>query len=118
MSLRPAFPILVCSLMYVCACAGGSLLPDSGHHQISREDVYARFGEATEIKAYPAGPPPRPPEEGEPDGFPYELWRYSHLDGVGENIELEFVDTCLCGRYVLAANFENARLIRLITGRE
>jgi hypothetical protein len=43
-------------------------------------------------------PKPRPPAEGEGD-FPYETWHYDHLDGIGEDVEVEFVDACLCGNY-------------------
>ena len=31
--------------------------------------------------------------------FPFEVWHYRYLEGIGENIELEFVDTCQCGDY-------------------
>jgi hypothetical protein len=49
-------------------------------------------------------PKPRPPDEGEADGFPYETWHYDHLDGIGEEVKVEFVDTCLCGNYKIASN--------------
>jgi hypothetical protein len=41
-------------------------------------------------------------EEGEGDGFPFEIWHYAHLDGIGDNVSLEFVDTDLRGDYKLA----------------
>ena len=31
--------------------------------------------------------------------FPFETWHYRYLEGIGENIDLEFVDTCQCGDY-------------------
>ena len=31
--------------------------------------------------------------------FPFETWHYRYLQGVGDNIDLEFVDTCQCGDY-------------------
>ncbi len=34
--------------------------------------------------------------------YPFEDWRYRYLEGVGENVELEFVDDCMCGNYKLA----------------
>jgi hypothetical protein len=27
------------------------------------------------------------------------VWHYRYLEGIGENIDLEFVDTCQCGDY-------------------
>jgi hypothetical protein len=33
--------------------------------------------------------------------YPWELWRYRHLDEIGENIELEFVDPSGSGEYHL-----------------
>ena len=45
----------------------------------------------------------RPPEEGggSTSTFPFITWRYRHLDGVGDNIELEFVDTTQSGEFRL-----------------
>ena len=31
--------------------------------------------------------------------FPFEIWHYRYIEGIGDNIDLEFVDTCLCGDY-------------------
>jgi len=31
--------------------------------------------------------------------FPFEIWHYRYLEGIGDNINLEFVDTCQCGDY-------------------
>jgi hypothetical protein len=31
--------------------------------------------------------------------FPFEIWHYRYLEGIGENIDIEFVDTCMCGDY-------------------
>jgi GWxTD domain-containing protein len=33
--------------------------------------------------------------------FPVEIWRYRYIDGVGEGVEIKFVDTCRCGDYKL-----------------
>ncbi len=43
----------------------------------------------------------RPMEEGggETSTFPFEIWHYRYLEGIGENIDIEFVDTCQCGDY-------------------
>lgn len=39
---------------------------------------------------------------GESNAYPWELWRYRHLEGVGENIEIEFVDPSGSGEYHIA----------------
>ena len=36
---------------------------------------------------------------GETSTFPFETWHYRYLEGIGENIDIEFVDTCMCGDY-------------------
>ena len=43
----------------------------------------------------------RPMEEGggNTSTFPFEIWHYRYLAGVGDNIDIEFVDTCMCGDY-------------------
>lgn len=54
--------------------------------------AYILYGPPNEVRSYPRGPLPRPPEEGDPEGYPFEDWLYVSLEGVGSNIELEFVD--------------------------
>jgi hypothetical protein len=36
---------------------------------------------------------------GETSTFPFETWHYRYLEGIGDNIDLEFVDSCQCGDY-------------------
>ena len=38
---------------------------------------------------------------GETSTYPFEDWRYRYLEGVGQEVNLEFVDTCMCGDYHL-----------------
>ena len=38
---------------------------------------------------------------GETSTYPFEDWRYRYIEGVGKEINLEFVDTCTCGEYHL-----------------
>ncbi len=55
-------------------------------------------------------PPSRPSEEGGgmADSFPYEIWHYDHISGVGDNVDLEFIDECLCGAYELTTGKDTA----------
>lgn len=31
--------------------------------------------------------------------YDWELWRYGYIEGIGEDVDFTFVDTCGCGRY-------------------
>jgi len=67
-----------------------------------RGRVYIEYGKPDSIDSHPSGGAyQRPMEEGggETSTFPFETWHYRYLEGVGENIDLEFVDTCQCGDY-------------------
>jgi GWxTD domain-containing protein len=67
-----------------------------------RGRIYIKFGKPDEIDAHPSGGTyERPMDEGggETSTFPFEDWRYRHLDDIGEQVIVEFVDTCQCGEY-------------------
>ena len=46
----------------------------------------------------------RPIEEGGGSTavYPYEKWRYHYIEGLGQDVELEFVDTTWTGKFQLA----------------
>lgn len=72
-----------------------------------RGRIYIIYGKPDSIDAHPAGGPyQRPPEEGggQTETFPFEIWTYRHLPGIGEEIEIEFVDPCNCGQYYMTNN--------------
>jgi hypothetical protein len=53
-----------------------------------------------EIESHPAGGLWNCPLEqggGSTPAYPWELWRYRHLEGLGENVEIEFVETTGAG---------------------
>jgi GWxTD domain-containing protein len=67
-----------------------------------RGHIYIAFGKPDEIESHPSGGSyQRPIDEGggETATFPFETWHYRYLEGIGENIDLEFVDSCMCGDY-------------------
>jgi GWxTD domain-containing protein len=67
-----------------------------------RGHIYISFGPPDSIDAHPSGGLyDRPMEEGggQTATFPFEIWHYRYLESIGENIDLEFVDTCQCGDY-------------------
>ncbi len=67
-----------------------------------RGHIYIAFGKPDSIDSHPSGGSyERPMEEGggNTSTFPFEIWHYRYLEGVGDNIDIEFVDTCMCGDY-------------------
>ncbi|MGD0832230.1 MAG: GWxTD domain-containing protein [Terracidiphilus sp.] len=67
-----------------------------------RGHIYISFGAPDGIDSHPAGGQyQRPMEEGGGSTvtYPFEVWHYRHIEGVGDNIDLEFVDPCLCSDY-------------------
>jgi GWxTD domain-containing protein len=67
-----------------------------------RGRIYVMYGPADEIESHPSGGTyQRPMEEGggSTSTFPFETWRYRYLDDVGQEVIIEFVDTCMCGDY-------------------
>lgn len=70
-----------------------------------RGRIYIIWGPPDEIESHPTGGSfDRPPEQGggSTSTYPWELWRYRHLEGIGENIEIEFVDPTGSGEYHIA----------------
>jgi len=67
-----------------------------------RGRIYIMYGPADEVESHPSGGSyERPMEEGggETSTFPFEDWRYRYLEGIGQEVIIEFVDTCMCGDY-------------------
>src|ERR1700723_3858792 len=67
-----------------------------------RGRIYIMYGKADEIESHPSGGSyERPMSEGggETSTFPFEDWRYRYLEGIGQEVIIEFVDTCMCGEY-------------------
>ncbi len=67
-----------------------------------RGRIYIVYGKPDEIESHPSGGSyERPMEEGggETSTFPFEQWRYRYIEGIGQEVIIEFVDTCMCGEY-------------------
>jgi GWxTD domain-containing protein len=67
-----------------------------------RGRIYIVYGKPDEIESHPSGGTyERPMEEGggETSTYPFEQWRYRYIEGIGQEIIIEFVDTCMCGEY-------------------
>jgi GWxTD domain-containing protein len=57
--------------------------------ETDRGRIYILYGPPFSIDAYPGS------------DTPHETWYYKSVAGLGENIELKFIDVCSCGNYQL-----------------
>ncbi len=67
-----------------------------------RGRIYITFGPPDEIDSHPSGGSyERPAAEGggETTTFPFEDWRYRYIEGIGNDVNIEFVDTTMTGEY-------------------
>jgi GWxTD domain-containing protein len=67
-----------------------------------RGRIYIMYGPADSTETHPSGGTyTRPMEEGggTTSTYPFEIWNYRYLEGIGQNIDIEFVDPCMCGDY-------------------
>jgi GWxTD domain-containing protein len=67
-----------------------------------RGRIYIEYGPPDEIESHPSGGTyERPYEEGggTTSTYPFEQWRYRYIEGIGNNIIIEFVDTTQSGEY-------------------
>ncbi|HUC54797.1 MAG TPA: GWxTD domain-containing protein [Candidatus Cybelea sp.] len=72
-----------------------------------RGHIYIIWGPPDEVASHPTGGTyDRSPQQGggSSTAYPWELWRYRHLEGIGENIEIEFVDTSGSGEYHITSD--------------
>jgi GWxTD domain-containing protein len=84
-----------------------------------RGHIYIAFGPADSIDAHPSGGMyERPMEEGggETSTFPFEVWHYRYLEGIGENVDIEFVDTCQCGDYHFTIDRSEKDALKYVPG--
>src|ERR1700751_5469211 len=66
--------------------------------------MYIIWGPADEVESHATGRTyDRPMEEGggSTTTYPWETWRYRYMEGIGENVEVEFVDPSGSGEYHL-----------------
>lgn len=70
-----------------------------------RGRIYIMYGKPDSIESYPSGGVyNRPSWEGggTTTTYPFEIWFYRHIEGVGSGIEIEFVDPTGTGEYRIA----------------
>jgi GWxTD domain-containing protein len=67
-----------------------------------RGRIYIMYGPADEVESHPSGGTyERPIEEGggTTSTYPFEKWRYRYIEGIGNDVNIEFVDTTMTGEY-------------------
>lgn len=70
-----------------------------------RGRIYITFGKPDSIESHPSGGQyDRPSYEGggSTSTYPFEIWFYRHIEGVGSGVEIEFVDPTGSGEYRIA----------------
>jgi len=84
-----------------------------------RGRIYIMFGEATEIEHHTGGGSyvrKRHEGGGQTSTYPFEVWRYRNIAGVGEDVEIEFVDRSWTGEYRMVMNNWEKDLLLHIDG--
>lgn len=84
-----------------------------------RGRIYITWGKPDSVEAHPSGGSyERPPWEGKGTitTVPFETWSYRHLDGVGDGVEIEFVDRSGSGEYKFARDFDEKNAFAGVTG--
>lgn len=84
-----------------------------------RGRIYIAWGKPDSIESYPAGGSyNRPSWEGggSTTTYPFEVWFYRHLEGIGDGLEIEFVDPTGTGEYRLARDAQEKDALRTVPG--
>lgn len=84
-----------------------------------RGRIYIMWGPADEIESHPSGGSyDRPADEGggETSTYPFEDWRYRYLEGIGENVIIEFVDPTMSGEYKLTMDPSEKDALLMVPG--
>lgn len=84
-----------------------------------RGRIYIAWGKPDGIESHPSGGSyDRPSYEGggQTTTYPFETWFYRHLDGIGDGIEIEFVDPTGTGEYRIARDANEKDAMAMIPG--
>ena len=72
-----------------------------------RGHMYIVWGPPDEIDSHPSEAPISaicPKAAAQTSTYPFERWRYRYLEGVGQEVNIEFVDTCNCNDYHISTD--------------
>ena len=84
-----------------------------------RGRIYIMFGPPDEIDSHPSGGTyQRPAAEGggQTTTFPFEDWRYRYIEGIGNDITTEFVDTRMNGEYHMTMDPSEKDALKYVPG--
>jgi len=84
-----------------------------------RGRVYIAWGKPDSVESHPTGQVyDRPNYEGggSTTTYAYETWYYRHLDGIGDGLEIEFVDPTGTGEYRLARDAYEKDAMAMVPG--
>jgi GWxTD domain-containing protein len=84
-----------------------------------RGHIYIAYGKPDSIDSHPSGGSyERPMDEGggNTSTYPFEIWHYRYLEGIGDNIDIEFVDTCMCGDYHITIDRSEKDALKHVPG--
>lgn len=84
-----------------------------------RGRIYIAHGKPDSVESHPSGGSyERPSYEGggSTSTYPFEIWFYRHLDGVGDGLEIEFVDPTGSGEYRIARNANEKDALLYVPG--
>jgi GWxTD domain-containing protein len=84
-----------------------------------RGRVYIAWGKPDSVESRPMGGAyDRPSWEGggSTTTYPFEVWFYRHLEGVGTGLEIEFVDPTGTGEYRMATNANEKDALQMVPG--
>jgi GWxTD domain-containing protein len=84
-----------------------------------RGHIYIAYGKPDSTDSHPSGGAYQRPQEeggGETSTYPFEVWHYRYLEGIGDNIDLEFVDSCQCGDYHFTIDRSEKDALKMVPG--
>ena len=81
--------------------------------------IYILFGPPDDVDSHPiAGPEWRPPKDVSGSAkYSWESWHYRHIEGIGENLDLEFIDLAGSGNYTLRTQLSDKTIETLNSRR-
>jgi len=84
-----------------------------------RGRIYITFGPPAEIESHPSGGSyERPYEEGggTTSTYPFEKWRYRWIEGIGTDVNIEFVDPTMTGEYRMTMDPSEKDALLMVPG--
>jgi len=84
-----------------------------------RGRIYITFGPPAEIESHPSGGSyQRPYEEGggQTSTYPFEIWRYRYIEGIGNDVMIEFVDKSMTGEYRMTMDPSEKDALLMVPG--